>query len=97
MTAALGSHGWPMSRLGEAVQALAQAVGVAVRESDTPSLPADLEPDDRERIDVWMEQAAAWVGVELEAVQAPYAEASSMIRGVRWKSLQILQSGYFAS
>src|SRR5882724_9480842 len=58
---------WPPSRLGDALQVLAAKTGERLQ---TPSAIVD----DREALGEWLERAAAWLGVETQAVETPYAD-----------------------
>lgn len=58
---------WPLARAGEALVALAAAAGLPVRAAelgDAPSTAAALE--------VWLDEAGAWLGLEVEPVQIPH-------------------------
>src|SRR5437667_10716506 len=58
---------WPPSRLGEALQTLAAKWDQRL---ETPSAIAN----DWEALGEWLESAAAWLGLETQAVETPYAD-----------------------
>lgn len=58
---------WPPSRLGEALQAFVVKWDQRIQ---TPSAIAD----DWEALGEWLESAAAWLGMETQAVETPYAD-----------------------
>src|SRR5229473_694724 len=58
---------WPPSRLGDALQALAAKTDERLQ---TPSAIVD----DREALGEWLERAAAWLGIETQSVETPYAD-----------------------
>ncbi|HET9531169.1 MAG TPA: ABC transporter ATP-binding protein, partial [Blastocatellia bacterium] len=77
---------WPMSQLGEAMRATGFARGLAAREGEMPCLPAAIlsanTKDERNRLlNEWIEAAADYMGFEAEAVEAPYCEIESLVRG----------------
>lgn len=79
MTGTLADHGWPASRLGEALQALGHRNGweprTADAEADAP--PTDLAVEGGRRLETWIERAAEWLGLEAVPVAVPYAELRS--------------------
>ncbi len=94
----------PLSRLGELLEALARKSGLALRVRETSVPPEGLGPMDGETLSVWIEAAAAWVGLEAEPVEAPYAEVESLIRSAgpailrlpgerEWRFLALLGRG----
>jgi ATP-binding cassette subfamily B protein len=80
MTAELAGMAWPLSRLGEAVEALAHAADLvpAAQNLEMTSPPRDL---DEAALSRWLEATALWLGVETQPVTAPYTEVASFIRG----------------
>jgi ATP-binding cassette, subfamily B, bacterial len=75
--------GWPVARLGEALEALASHAGLAPRDVEVPPVGTDvLDAVTRNgsfEADAWIEQAAAWLGVEAEAVDAPWTDVAAML------------------
>jgi len=69
---------WPVSRLGEALEALARQSGFSVKSVQT-------QPRRRiwqrlgDALGRWLEAAAGYPGLEAEPVGAPYAEVKSLI------------------
>ena len=78
---ALDVLAWPVARLGEAMAGLARIQGWQLRSPETPVCPAELAYDHLEALYVWLEAAAAWLGVEAEPVEVPYAEVTSLVSG----------------
>jgi ATP-binding cassette subfamily B protein len=77
---------WPMSRLGEAMRALGIERGLVARECETPNPPAAIlaaaTKGERGRVlHEWIESAADYLGFEAEAIEAPYGEIESLVRG----------------
>ncbi|HEX8201147.1 MAG TPA: ABC transporter ATP-binding protein [Isosphaeraceae bacterium] len=66
---------WPACRLGEAIEALGLRGGLGPRPAELDAPPAD------GALEVWIEAAAAWLGLEAEPVEVPYAEADRLVRG----------------
>ena len=52
-----------------------------MRSPETPVCPAELAYDRPEALHVWLEAAAAWLGVEAELVEVPYTEMASLVSG----------------
>jgi ATP-binding cassette subfamily B protein len=69
---------WPACRLGEAIEALGRRSGLEPRAAELAA-PPTTAPDSL--LGPWIEAAAAWLGLEAEPVEAPYAEADRLIRG----------------
>jgi ATP-binding cassette subfamily B protein len=77
----LNDLAWPMVRLGEAMAALAQHRGLAPRVRATPEPPEGLAQEGAEALGTWIETTAAWLGLEAEPVEVPYAEIKRLVRG----------------
>src|SRR4051812_46878788 len=75
----LDALAWPVGRLGEVLAGLARLQGWRLRRPEAPVCPADLAYDRPEALHGWLEAAAAWLGVEAEPVEVPYAEVASLI------------------
>ena len=84
---------WPVVRLGEALEALAQHSDLAPRGRESPVPPESLAQDDAEALGAWIETAAAWLGLEAEPVEAPYAEAEWFVRGAGPSLLRLPGAG----
>jgi ATP-binding cassette, subfamily B, bacterial len=81
----INTVGWPMSQLGEAMQALSSERGIAANESQTFNPPgailaADITNQRSQALREWVEAAADYHGFEAEAVEAPYSEIESLTR-----------------
>src|SRR5687768_14057287 len=72
---------WPVGRLGEAMAGLARLQGWQLRRPEAPVCPAGVAYDRPEALYGWLEAAAAWLGVEAERVEVPYAEMASLVYG----------------
>jgi ATP-binding cassette, subfamily B, bacterial len=80
MVANLAAHSWPVSKLGEALEALAHACGLTPTAMGTPAPPPDLMQGADEALTRWIEAAAGCLGLEAEPVDAPYAEVEQLMR-----------------
>jgi ATP-binding cassette subfamily B protein len=78
---ALDTLAWPVGRLGEAMAGLARFQGWQLRSPEAPVCPAELAYNRPEALHAWLEAAAAWLGVEAERVEVPYAEVASLVSG----------------
>lgn len=77
---ALDALCWPVSRLGEALEALARHGGLKPRAASVPRPPEGLLQPDNVALERWLEGAAEWLGVETELLEAPYAELPRLLR-----------------
>lgn len=89
----LFEHVWPLARVGEAIEALALEAGltsrriVPGRDGEVPSVPRILldrferdAPDSARDLERWMEDAAEWLGVEIEPFGGKYLDLPSIVR-----------------
>jgi ATP-binding cassette subfamily B protein len=67
---------WPHARAGEALTALAVAAGLAPRGADPGAAP-----EAEAALGAWLEDAGAFIGVEIEAVVSPYDEIDRVLAG----------------
>lgn len=65
---------WPLSRVGEALEALVRKSGLAPQASEAPRPPEGLAQDDGETLGRWIQAAAVCLGLEAEAVEVPTSE-----------------------
>jgi ATP-binding cassette subfamily B protein len=72
LTASLAHVSWPLSELGGALEALARRSGFAPSNA-APAVPRGFAAGGLETIGQWLDAAAAWLGVEVEAVATTYA------------------------
>lgn len=72
--------GWPLSRVGEALEALARAARLDPREVEMPAAPEGSDEVPPEVLDRWITDGARWLGLEAEAVEARYHEAADLAR-----------------
>ena len=82
----INTLGWPLSQMGEAMQALAAEGGIAANKSETFNPPAavlaaDLANRHSQALREWVEAAADGHGFEAEAIEAPYSEIVTLVRG----------------
>lgn len=82
MTDDLERHAWPISRLGEALEALARAVGLSPRSVEIPTPPQGLVREGHDTLGRWIQAAAGCLGLEAEPVEVSYAEVERLVRGV---------------
>jgi ATP-binding cassette subfamily B protein len=71
---------WPISRLGEALEILAQQAGFLSNPPDLSLPPLNLAQADNQAIGQWLARAAARLGLETEAVESAYTEVEPMVR-----------------
>jgi ATP-binding cassette subfamily B protein len=69
---------WPLSRLGEAIEALGRLgrLGVKAVEVEAPPPGVGVAP---EEVGPWIEAAAEWLGLEAEPVEASYGEVEQLV------------------
>lgn len=89
---------WPLSQLGEAMQAVARHCGLSTSFPSTPSLPilpsiASAPPS---LLNEWVEAAADFLGFEAESIEAPYAEVEKLAQGVGPALLLLPEGGILA-
>src|SRR5262249_41153029 len=70
---------WPVARLGELIEAVAQHRGLPLSGRDTPHPPEGLAQADTEGLAAWIAATAAWLGLEAEAVEASCAEVERLV------------------
>jgi ATP-binding cassette subfamily B protein len=80
MSLVLDEVAWPMARAGEAIEALGRAahLSLAARALEVPSPPAGLA--EGEPLSRWLEATAAWLSLEAEPVDVPYADLDGFVR-----------------
>jgi hypothetical protein len=71
---------WPVERLGEALETVARHSGLPLRQREIPTPPGGLGQDGAAELGLWLETAAAWLGLEAESVEAPYTEVAGLVR-----------------
>ncbi len=77
----LVSFAWPLSRLGEALEALARRGGLKPTATVTTPPPRFHAAHEQEALDSWLDWAAARLGIEVESVETTAAELLAMLRG----------------
>src|SRR5262245_47307258 len=76
----LDTLSWPVSRLGEAIEALAHKSGLAPRSVELRRPPLGLAQDGAEPLNRWIASAAGSLGLEAEPVTVPYAESAWLVQ-----------------
>ena len=79
MTEDLGTLSWPLSRLGEMIEALARRCGLFSGAVQNLTVPPNLKPDDDDSLGTWIDAAAARLGIEAEPVELAYVEVQPFI------------------
>ena len=79
MRGSLDTHSWPLSRLGEALEALAYKSGLRSIEALPP--PPDLVWGGGELLGQWIESTAEYLGLEAEPVEVPFADVERLVCG----------------
>jgi ATP-binding cassette subfamily B protein len=80
MTGDLTKICWPITRLGEALVALARKSSLHPNETEEISLPVFVLERGEEALDEWMDAASRSVGVAAEAVDTTHGGACSFLR-----------------
>lgn len=73
------SYAWPVTRLSEAVEALARHVGLPVHSHHLPPAPEISGANSRQRVGEWMDAVASALGIEAEPVAALHGELEQVI------------------
>ena len=76
----LDSQSWPLSRLGEAIIALARMSRLPLRTIELPTPPESLVEEDEERLGQWIEDAVSAIGMEAESIEVSYAGLEDFLR-----------------
>lgn len=76
----LSALAWPLSRLGEALEAIGRQSGLSPIPIHTPSPPDAFALAGDDELDEWLEALAGQMRLEVEPAQAPYAEAERLVR-----------------
>ncbi|HKX29780.1 MAG TPA: ABC transporter ATP-binding protein [Blastocatellia bacterium] len=97
---------WPVSRLGEAMRAVARHCHLSIcnqdRGQEISGPPAALRLDQsialiaRPEWNEWVETAADFLGFEAEAIEAPYSEVEKLVRGAGPALLLLPEGGILA-
>src|SRR5205814_324436 len=77
----LAAYSWPGHRPGEALEALGSQAGLGVRPAADVAPPEAVLGAGGERLDRWVEAAAAWIGIEAEPVEVPYSDRARLVAG----------------
>jgi ATP-binding cassette subfamily B protein len=80
MVGNLTAFSWPVSKLGEALEALAHTCGLTSIAIETSAPPHGLIQGADEALTQWIEAAAGCLGLEAELVDVPYAEVERLLR-----------------
>src|SRR3712207_2336306 len=80
MAGNLTAFSWPVSRLGEALEALAHTCGLTPMTIEISAPPHGFTQGADEALTRWIEAAAGCLGLEAEQVDAPYAEVERLLR-----------------
>jgi ATP-binding cassette subfamily B protein len=81
MIAEVNACAWPMTRAGEALEALAAVCGMPVVPIETAAPPDGFTIDGAETQTRWLQATAARLGLEVEPIEATFGEIDRMIRG----------------
>jgi ATP-binding cassette subfamily B protein len=79
VTGDLDALSWPLSRLGEMIEALARRCGLFTGSVQNLTVPHDLELNDDMSLGTWIDAAAACLGVEAEPVELHYSEVQRFV------------------
>ena len=81
MTGGFEDLTWPVSRLGEALEAVARYGRLNTRQVDIPEPPQGVSRWDDHALNSWIQDAAGRLGVEAEAVESSYGQVDCFIAG----------------
>lgn len=73
---------WPLSKSGEALEALAKRSGLSPRLEDVPHLPISLQHDDEEELARFMDSCAQRMNLEAKPIACSYHELKQMLRTI---------------
>src|SRR5439155_1093076 len=76
----LVNYAWPLSRLGEALAALAEVSGRPLPLTEIPNLPASLIHSNFETINRWVEAATDQLGIEAEPLEIQYGQVEQIVQ-----------------
>jgi ATP-binding cassette subfamily B protein len=79
MTRSIHALSWPAARLGEAIETAGRRAGLGPHEAEVGAPPPRLLVGDSAALGRWIEAAAAWLGLEAEPVETPYAEVEQLV------------------
>ncbi|MEM7343913.1 MAG: hypothetical protein AAF485_06690 [Chloroflexota bacterium] len=71
---------WPVSRLGEAIELLARKRKLVTKTPPLSDSIPDFDPTNNQGLDAWVEQAAAHLDIEAEAVTTSYMGVDQLLR-----------------
>jgi len=69
---------WPAARLGELLTEVAASGGAVRTKVENP--PASFDPGEAGQVELWIQAACDWLGVEPEPTQAGYADVEAFLR-----------------
>lgn len=72
---------WPSSKLGEAIEILAQKAGFPLTPANISVSPDNLDHADDNTIDEWIGFVSERLSLEAEPVESPYSDIGHMVRG----------------
>jgi ATP-binding cassette subfamily B protein len=81
MTVNLQDLAWPLSKLGEAIEAIARKSGLSPLHVEAPPPPLSLFQTGGKAVGRWVEATTNLLGLEAEPVETTYPEVESFVRG----------------
>ncbi len=72
----IAAYAWPFDRLGDALEALTADAGLEPRALGDAGPP----PRDRKALERWLDEAAAWIGIEIDELGLSHAELARWLR-----------------
>ncbi len=84
---------WPVTRLGELVESLAEHSGLLARQASLPQAPESLAEAPDEIIGRWIDSGLQGFGLEAETLSAGYGEVAALIGRTRPLILNLPGSG----
>jgi ATP-binding cassette subfamily B protein len=85
----LYAAGWPISRLGELLENLAQRAKLNSHPTNIPEPPGELFAVGDQALDRWLDVAAAHLGLEAEPVDTTYSEVEQFLQAAGPAILQL--------
>lgn len=77
----LYTFSWPIARLGEALEQLAQTSGLGVSPVSRAPFPEPPTRADDPHLGAWLETSAGWLGIEAEPIETPYPDIEALVQG----------------
>ncbi|HZQ06098.1 MAG TPA: ABC transporter ATP-binding protein [Anaerolineae bacterium] len=81
-----------MTRLGEAIEALARQAHLLPQPTHAPTCPVNLLEADEDDLERWVQLVAAHMSIEVEPIQSSFIEVEGLVQGVSPAILEVVLS-----